>query len=110
MLDKFKSYYVKWILFGIILLVFSAAFRFFYQDTKWSISHQVNHFEEELNKADERLLKEIKHYYTIIDTSNLEALLNNGVKYHKSLEKEGFGVYIYSDSNLKFWSTKKSNF
>ena len=107
MFDKVKSYYIKFILTGIALLTFSAAFRSFYQDKKWSIAHQANHFEEELNKADERLLKEIEHYYSIIDTSNLEALLNKGVRYHKRLEEEGFGVYIYSDNNLKFWSTNK---
>lgn len=107
MLEKFKSYYINWILFGIGLLVFSAAFRFFYQDENWSKYHQVSHFEEELNKADQRLLNEIDYYYSIIDTSNLETLLNGGVSYHKRLEREGYGVYIYSDSNLKFWSTNK---
>ena len=95
MFDKVKSYYIKFILTGIALLTFSAAFRSFYQDKKWSIAHQANHFEEELNKADERLLKEIEHYYSIIDTSNLEALLNNPQENSLSLRLRYFLDYQY---------------
>ena len=107
MLDKIKSYHSKFIVLGIGLLVFAALFRTLYQDRTWSIQHQIDHFEEELNHSDDRLLKEIDHYFSIIDTSNLEALLDHGVQYHKQLEEEGFGVYIYSGDNLKFWSTNK---
>ena len=106
-LKQVKSYRVRFILLGLALLLFSGLFKFYYQDHSWSVNHQVNHFQESLNKLDHRLFNEIDHYKSIIDTSGLEVLLTNDADYHKDLESEGIGVYIYSEDNLKFWSSNK---
>lgn len=92
---------------GLALLLFSGLFKLYYQDRSWSVNHQANHFQEALNKIDSRLFNEIQHYKSVVDTSGLEALLRNDVDYHKKLESDGIGIYIYSDGNLKFWSTNK---
>ncbi len=107
MLNRLLSYHWRFILIGIGLIVFSSFFKLFYQNENWSVEHQVNHFEEEVNNVDNLLLNEIEHYYSIVDSGGLESLLKKGVDYHKHLEEEGIGVYIYSGENLKFWSTSK---
>ncbi len=71
------------------------------------MNHQSNHFEQELNNIDKRLFEEIQHYKSIIDTAGLEKLLKRDISYHNFLESEGIAIYVYSDGNLKFWSSNK---
>lgn len=106
-MEQVKSYRVRFILFGLALLLFSGLFKLYYQDKAWWVNHQANHFEKELNNIDNRLFQEIKHYKSIIDTAGLETLLKRDVAYHKLLESEGISIYVYSDGNLKFWSSNK---
>ncbi len=106
-LNQVKSYRIRFVLFGLLALLFSGLFKLHYQDKTWWVNHQANHFEEELNNVDKRLFEEIKHYKSIIDTAGLETLLKRDISYHKFLESEGIAIYVYSDGNLKFWSSNK---
>ena len=106
-MEKVKSYQIKFILFGLALLLFSGLFKLYYQDRDWLVNHQASHFQEALNDIDARLFEEIRYYKSIMDTAGLEALLQNDVSHHQFLESEGIAIYVYSDSNLKFWSSNK---
>ncbi len=107
MLNKIKTYYLRFLFSGLFLLVFSGVFKLYYQDVDWAIKHQAEHFEEAINKVDKRLFKELEFYKRNIDSAGLESLLSGGVSYHKNLESHGIGIYVYNDENLKFWSTSK---
>ncbi len=106
-LDQVKPYQIKFVLFGLAILLFSGLFKVYYQDRDWSVNHQATHFQDALNKVDNKLYEEIKHYNSIIDTAGLEKLLKNDVSYHRYLESEGIAIYVYSDDNLKFWSSNR---
>ncbi len=106
-LSKVASYYIKFIFIGLGLILFSALFKIYYEDKDWAVQHQADHFQDALNEIDKHLITELDHYISVVDTGGLVSLLDKGVDYHKSLEEKGIGVYIYADSNLKFWSTNK---
>ena len=88
-------------------MLFSALFKIYYQNEDWSVKHQAGHFQTALNQIDQQLERELNHYISKIDTGGLVSLLEDGVDYHKALEAKGIGVYVFADSNLKFWSTNK---
>jgi signal transduction histidine kinase len=106
-LDLSKNNKISFILVGILLVLCSGVFREVIQTKDWLVNHQVNHFKEEIAKVDIRLGNELNRYLNIIDTNSFEVLLKNGVEYHRNLEKDGYGVYLYEDNNLKFWSSHK---
>lgn len=85
----------------------ASIFRDFFQTKERLVNHQLNHFKEELTQVETRLGDELEHYLNIVDTGSFEILLKNGVEYHRSLEKDGYGIYLYVDENLKFWSSHK---
>ena len=88
-------------------MLFSGLIKLYYYDKDWSLNHQINHFQKEINNVDKRLFKEIKRYKSVIDTSSLEILLKNEINHHKFLESEGIAIFVYSEGNLKFWSSSK---
>ena len=92
---------------GLLTILFSGLFKKYYQDRDWAVNHQVDHFKKSLFQFEDQLSTEIKYYQSITDTGGLVSLLNNGVDYHKSLEEQAIGIYIYEDENLKFWSSNK---
>ena len=106
-LKQVKSYRVRFILLGLALLLFSGLFKSYYQNRAWSVNHQTNHFQEAINEVDAKLFNEIDYYKSIIEGSGLEELLKKDVDYHKKLESQGIGIYVYTEGNLKFWSTNK---
>ena len=102
-----KKNKISFILVGILLVFCSSIFREFVQTQDWLLKHQANHFREEISVVDFRLDKELERYLNLIDTNSYEVLLKNGVSYHRNLEKDGYGIYLYEDNNLKFWSSHK---
>ena len=89
---------------GLLTILFTGLFKKYYQDRDWAVNHQVDHFKNALAQFEDQLSTEIKYYQSIIDTGGLVSLLSNGVDYHKSLEEQAIGIYIYEDENLKLWS------
>ncbi len=106
-MDLSKKYKISFILVGILLVFCSSVFREVIQTKDWLVNHQLNHFKEEITAVDVRLENELKRYLNVIDTNSFEVLLKNGVEYHRNLEKDGYGIYLYEDDNLKFWSSHK---
>lgn len=95
------------VVIGISLVLCASVFRIFFQSKDKLAEHQLDHFKEELQLVEGRLVNEIQHYFDIVDSSSFEGLLENGVEYHRKLEKDGFSIYLYQDGNLKFWSSHK---
>jgi len=89
------------------LVLFSSIFREFFQTKERLVNHQLDHFKNELKLVETKLGEELEYYLNIVDTSSFEILLENGVDYHRNLEKDGYGIYLYVDDNLKFWSSHK---
>ncbi len=89
------------------MVLFSSIFREFFQTKERLVNHQLDHFKNELKLVETKLGEELEYYLNIVDTSSFEILLENGVDYHRNLEKDGYGIYLYVDDNLKFWSSHK---
>ena len=106
-MDLSKKNKISLVLVGILLVFCSSVFREVIQTQDWLVNHQVNHFREEISKCNIRLDNELERYLNVVDTNSFEVLLKNGVEYHRNLEKEGYGIYLYEDNNLKFWSSHK---
>ena len=106
-MDLSKKNKISLVLVGILLVFCSSVFREVIQTQDWLVNHQVNHFREEISTCNIRLDNELERYLNVVDTNSFEVLLKNGVEYHRNLEKEGYGIYLYEDNNLKFWSSHK---
>ena len=106
-MDLSKKNKISFILVGILLVFCSSFFREVIQTKDWIVSHEVDHFRTKISAVETRLEYELERYLSVIDSSSFEVLLKNGVEYHRNLEQEGYGIYLYEDDNLKFWSSHK---
>lgn len=107
MLKNLNKYNFFTALIGILFILIAGLFRSTIQTEDAQIEHEANHFKNEIAIVQEEVSQYLQDYLNQVDSNSFEGLLSGGVEAHRKLEEKGFGIYLFEDHNLKFWSSRR---